>query len=396
MGAVTVGAAALASKTVAEAGRGVAPAAFDRFAAWNPLAARLGLLALLLLLIMSAIVPLQPPGGERINASTRMDGRPILGADEYDQDIALYEAATRKIEAGQNYYDFIVPEHRLRDYPVRPGLSVRLPTLAYIEAGLNILHLGVATSIALMLATVAAWWRRFGEEPGVGRLRRIATAMAFVGASLMLNRHYYSLHELWSGMLLMLAFGLHRAPTPRRPGRWLGAFACATLALFIREHALPFVLLMAATALWHRQWREASAWVALIVVFIAALALHLSLIAPHVLPSDPHGASWWAVRGLSGWLGNVVQSGNLRLLPHWLAGPLVILTTLGWAGWRTPAGTFGFLISVGYGLLFMVIGRWDNFYWGAMVAPMLTAGLAFAPRAVGSLIAAARLRTIAR
>jgi hypothetical protein len=98
------------------------------------------------------------------------------------------------------------------------------------------------------------------------------------------------------------------------------------------------------------------------------------------------------MRGLSGWLGNVVQSSNLRLLPDWLAGPLVILTTLGWAGWRTPAGTFGFLIAVGYGLAFLIAGRWDNFYWGAVVAPMLTAGLAFTPRALGSLWRAARLR----
>ncbi len=372
------------------------PATGDRFARWSPGPARLGLLAFLLLLVLSAIVPLQAPGGDQPNVATRSDGQPILGADEYDQDIALYEAAIRKIQAGENYYDFIVTQHRLRDYPVRPGLSVRLPTLAYIEAGLNTLHLGVAMSIAIMLGTVAAWWRRFGDEPGVGRLRKVATAMAFVGASLALNRHYYSLHELWAGMLLMLSFGLHRVATPQRRGRWIGALVCAGLALFIREHALPFVLLMGAMAAWRREWREAAAWAALVVAFLVALALHLSLVAPHVLPSDPSGASWWAFRGLSGWLGDVVQSSNLRLLPHWIAGPVVILTTLGWAGWRTAAGTFGFLISVGYGLLFMIVGRWDNFYWGAVVAPMLTAGLAFAPCAIGSLIEAARLRSIAR
>ncbi len=33
-----------------------------------------------------------------------------------------------------------------------------------------------------------------------------------VGASLMLNRHYYSLHELWAGMLLMLSFGRRLLP----------------------------------------------------------------------------------------------------------------------------------------------------------------------------------------
>jgi hypothetical protein len=349
-----------------------------------------------MLLVAAAFVPLERPGGERPNVTTRYDGKPVLGAEEYDQDIALYDAAIRKIQAGENYYDFIVPEHRLRDYPVRPGVAVRLPTLAYIEAGLNTLHLGIAMSIAIMLATIAAWWRRFGEEPGVGRLRRVATALVFVGASLALNRHYYSLHELWAGMLLMLSFGLHRTATPERPGRWVGAFACAALALFIREHSLPFVLLMGAMALWRREWREAGALAALVVVFAGLLAWHLSLITPQVLPSDPTGPSWWAFRGLSGWLGNVVESSNLRLLPHWIAGPLVILTTLGWAGWRTPAGTFGFLISVGYGLLFMIVGRWDNFYWGAMVAPMLTAGLAFAPRAIGSLLDRARANGIAR
>jgi hypothetical protein len=339
---------------------------------------------------------LQAPIGEGSHPSQHENGSPVLGAQEYDQDIALYEAVTRKVEAGQNYYDFIVPEHRLRDYPVRPGLSVRLPTLAYIEAALNRLHLGVAMSIALVVVTVAAWWRRFGEEPGVGRLRKVATAMAFVGASLALNPHYYPLHELWAGMLLMLSFGLHRSATSQSPSRWLGAFACAAVALFIREHSAPFVLLMGATAAWRREWREATAWAALVIAFAAVLTLHLSLIAPHILPTDPQGASWWAFRGLSGWLGNVVQSSNLRLLPHWVAGPIVILTTLGWAGWRTAAGTFGFLIAIGYGLLFMIVGRWDNFYWGAMVAPMLTAGFAFAPRALGSLLDAARGKAIAR
>lgn len=395
MGAVTVGSVALARDDARGTAHLPSPDT-ERFLRWSPLAARLGLLALLMLLIASAIVPLERPGGEMPNVTTRYDGKPVVGAEEYDQDIALYDAAIRKIQAGENYYDFIVPEHRLRDYPVRPGVTVRLPTLAYIEAALNTLHLGIPMSIAIMLATIAAWWRRFGEEPGVGRLHRVATAMVFVGASLALNRHYYSLHELWAGMLLMLSLGLHRDATSDRPARWVGALTCAALALFIREHSLPFVLLMGATALWRREWREVAAWVALVVVFATVLALHLSMIAPQVLPSDPLGPDWWAFRGLSGWLGNVAESSNLRLLPHWIAGPLVILTTLGWAGWRTPVGAFAFLISVGYGLLFMIVGRWDNFYWGAMVAPMLTAGLAFAPRAIASLLASARGKGIAR
>ncbi|MFC3213712.1 hypothetical protein [Novosphingobium panipatense] len=32
----------------------------------------------------------------------------------------------------------------------------------------------------------------------------------------------------------------------------------------------------------------------------------------------------------------------------------------------------------------MIAGRWDNFYWGAMIAPTLFVGLVFAPRAAAA------------
>ena len=96
-----------------------------------------------------------------------------------------------------------------------------------------------------------------------------------------------------------------------------------------------------------------------------------------------------ALRGLSGWLSNVVLSSNLRFLPHWLAGPVVLLSILGWAGWKRELGAFATLLYLGYGLTFMIVGRPDNFYWGAIVAPALFAGLAFTPRALGSLWRAA-------
>jgi len=61
----------------------------------------------------------------------------------------------------------------------------------------------------------------------------------------------------------------------------------------------------------------------------AGLAWHVAQIHPQVLPSDPQGPGWLALRGLSGWLANLVLSSNLRLLPHELAGPLVVLALLG-------------------------------------------------------------------
>ena len=365
----------------------------SRLAGLPPLVARIALAVLALLLAASAFVPVGRPAG----SEGSIEARQAAGATDggYDEDIALYEVAIERIRRGESYYDFIVPEQRARHYPVNPGLAVRLPTLAYIDAWLGSFGQMVA-AIALMLGVIAAWWRKFREDPALGRLPARATAMVAVAASLGLNRHFFPLHELWAGMLIALSFGLHRIGTRDRGGRWIGAFLAAALALAIREHTMPFVLLMAATALYYRNWREGAAWLALVVLFLAGLAWHLAIVAQDVLPGDPHSAPWLVLRGLPGWLANVVQSSNLRWLPHWLAGPAVVLMTFGWLGWNSRAGTFGFLLSAGYGAAFMLAGRWDNFYWGAMIAPAMFAGIVFAPRALGALVEAARLTGGAR
>lgn len=380
MGGIAVGADNLAH------GHGYAPRQpsvttapiWDRFAHWPRLRARLGLLALVAVLFAAVSVGVtarQPSILADISAAPSEKR-------ERDADLALYDRAIERIGLGENYYDFIVQEQRQRNYPVHPGLTVRLPTLAYINA-----YLGqpgqIAAAIALLAAVMLAWWRRLREEPGGDHRLPLTLALLYFGAALGLNRHFFVLHELWAGMLLALAFGLHR------PGRWGASLAVAALALAIREHALPFVLLMGAMAFWRRDWKEGAAWSALAAAFLAALAVHLHIIEAQVLPGDPPSYPWLVMRGLPGWLSNITLSSNLRFLPLWLAGPLIILAVTGWAGWRSAAGAFGTFLFLGYGLAFMLAGREGNFYWGAVIAPALFMGLAFAPRAVRSLVASA-------
>lgn len=354
----------------------------DRFAQWPRLPARLALLAFGLLLIASALVPITAGEQDIVtkNFVENLSGAEVIGAERpRDDDLALYDTVIERVGKGENYYTVAAEEHRRSDYPVTPGWAVRLPTLAYINMWLGPVGQMVA-AILLMLAVLKTWWTRLGEEASDPRTRRIGLALVFFGASLGLNRYYFVLHELWAGMLLALAFGLHR------PGRkWGAALAVTALALAIREHAFPFVLLMGALALWRRDWKEGAAWGALAGTFIAVLMVHHHYAALQVLPSDRPSPAWLELRGLSGWLSNVVLSSNMRFMPHWIGGPLVILALLGWAGWRTAAGVFGTLLYLGYGLAFMIAGRPDNFYWGAMVAPVMFLGLAFAPRALGSL-----------
>ena len=84
-----------------------------------------------------------------------------------------------------------------------------------------------------------------------------------------------------------------------------------------------------------------------------------------------------------GWTGNLVTSSLLRLVPGPLAASLALLPLLGWAGWRSAAGLTGFLLHLGYGVLFMLAGRANNFYWAMLMTPTWFVGLAFVPMALG-------------
>jgi hypothetical protein len=358
-------------------------AEWDRFAAWPRLRARLALAALAALLVLSALVPISRGLGRDFVPSLTAGGPPK--AKLRDDDLTVYDHVILRLQRGESYYPAVAAEHRLIGFPLTPGLAVRLPTLVWLYALIG--ERGEqALAVLLLVGVLMVWWRRLGQEPGAEERRLIAGALIAVNAVLVLNVYFYRLHELPAGMLLAMSLGMHR------PGKWFPAILPAAAALAIRELALPFVVLMAAMAVWRRDLREAAAWTLLAVVFAIGLAVHLHLVAEQVRPSDYVSNSWFALRGLSGWLEAMIYASNLRYLPHYLAGPLVILMLLGWAGWRSGAGSFGILMFLGYGVAFTVVGRDENYYWGMMITPTLGLGLAFAPMAATSLMRAAIAR----
>jgi hypothetical protein len=359
---------------------GAEGAPWNRFAAWPRMRARVVLGLVAVLLVLSAVVPISRGLGPDFVPSIGSGGPPK--AKLRDDDLTVYDHVIVRLQKGESYYPAAAAEHRLIGFPLTPGLAVRLPTLVWLyaligEQGERIL------AVLLLAGVLIVWWRRLGQEPGADERRLLCWALIAVNAVLVLNVYFYRLHELPAGMLLAISFGLHR------PGKWFPAILPAAAALAIRELALPFVVLMAAMAVWRRDVREASAWTVLAIVFAIGLAVHLHLVAEQVRPGDYVSQSWFAMRGLSGWLEAMIFASNLRYLPSFLAGPLVILMLLGWAGWRSAAGTFGVLMFLGYGLAFTVAGRDENYYWGMMIAPTLALGLAFAPMAARGLFEAA-------
>ncbi len=62
------------------------------------------------------------------------------------------------------------------------------------------------------------------------------------------------------------------------------------------------------------------------------------------------------------------------------------LAMLGFAGWNTSTGVRAGLTASAFVILFAFIGQPFNQYWGSMIAPLLTLGVAQAPLAIGDLI----------
>jgi hypothetical protein len=65
--------------------------------------------------------------------------------------------------------------------------------------------------------------------------------------------------------------------------------------------------------------------------------------------------------------------------PIWLNAILLPLAVLSLWGWQGNIGTRAALTISIYVLVFIVIGRNDNYYWGFMYAPMMAVGLVYSP-----------------
>lgn len=306
-----------------------------------------------------------------------------VAAPKANEDLTLYRAIVGRVAAGENYYRAAAEELRAGNYPLKPFVAFRLPTLAVIAAWLG-RPIMIALQLALFTAMVWAWWVRLdGQFDDNGR--RISGAMlAAAGVAAAFSGRYVDLHEVWAGTLIALSLALHR------PGRWGWSAVAGALALAIRELALPYALLMGAMALFRRSWREFGAWAGISILFGLVLAWHASEVAKVVLPSDPASPGWASLGGWTGFLRTFHLAGPLRWLPAAVAAPVIVLALFGWASWKSRTGLAATLFYAGYAVAFMLFGRSNNFYWGLMVAPAFLVGLAFVPRAYSDLASAIR------
>jgi hypothetical protein len=336
------------------------------------------LLAVVLTLSTLAGPPLKPPP-----PSSAATG----GAGYTDRE--LYREIVRKVAAGQDYYAAAAATQRAHGYPTAPPWAFREPAETWLLA---LLGSEAARWGALLLAAAAAvvLMRGAAEQATRSPWRRVAVAVLFgVGLALVAAPAAAYLHETWAAVFIGLSLACWRPGGRGREGRWRLSVAFGLLACLVREIALPYLLVMAAFALVERRRAEGLGWTAALAVLAAALAVHFALAARQHLPGDGVSPGW--IR-FGGWPFAVLAARRnilLALLPPPLASLALLAGLLGLASVRSPwtariAGTLGAFL-----LLFTAVGRPDNYYWGALIAPLAAMGLAFAPEAARDLVRAA-------
>jgi hypothetical protein len=302
---------------------------------------------------------------------------------ERDPDLHLYRTINDRVAVGEGYYQVAAEEQRSQGYPLRPFITFRLPSLALMNAVLG--SAGMTLLIwTLIMSVIGAWWQRL--EGAFADPNRRIVAILLLGSGLLLpaRAELIVVHDIWAGLLLALSFGLHRED------RWKLSLCAALLAVMIRETSLPFVLLMGAAALWRRHYRESLGWGLVVLLFAGAMTLHAQSVAAVVTPADPSSQGWASFAGWPFFIFTFEQTTALRATPGWVSAILIPLAMLGWASWRTLAGCIGTLLIAGYAIIFMALGRPENFYWGLAIAPLFLVGLAFVPIAIPDLMSALR------
>jgi len=342
---------------------------FDHWPRW----AALVLLALALLLIGHGALQQRTA----INAET---GAPEMG-HRGGSDQRLYGRVVAEVSAGADYYAAAAATQRDLGFPLKPFVTMRLPTLAWLLAALPG-WLALTLLYGLMAASVAAWRHRLRDAFASPSGPTIAALG--LGAGLMIGSPpaMVVFHEVWAAALIALALALWR------PQRWLASAIILALAILIRETALPVVLLLGTLAAGRRRWREVAGWAAVTAMSLTALAFHAGAVAAVVSAADPASPSW---AGFGGWrfaLTAIQLTGPFAPMPYWVTAIAVPLSIIGWLGWRDPAGLRVAGVLTGYLLAFTVLGRPDNFYWGLLIAPLVLPGAILAPAALRALMRA--------
>jgi hypothetical protein len=302
-------------------------------------------------------------------------------------DTILYKKVLTDIEHGQGYYDAAGAEHRRLHFPTSPPEVFRLPTLAWILAALHFYMLQFGVLLALYGVVIVLFYRELLAARLSFAGRMISVAVMATGLSVIGLRDVLYWHEVWAALLMALSLLVYRT------SRWWPAVLFGLTACLIREIAMPYLLVMAAFALYEKQWRQCAAWLGAVILAAVAFTVHIHMAAGLHMPGDFVSPGWL---GLGGW-DFAIATAKWNVFLHELPYPLIALAlclgVIGLAGAQDGRARRAAVIVAGYLTGFLVVGRPDNYYWGVLYAPLLPAGFLLAPAALRDLFRKAFAQT---
>lgn len=323
------------------------------------------MLALLLLVSFTAIVSPGPPPVQKVTSGgiAKIDDR---------ADVLFYQSVVAGLRGGGDYYQVAADQQRASGYPMRPFVTMRLPTLAVVQAALPD-WATIALLYALVAAVLYAWLLRF--RPMFARTPPLIIALVLVGCGSLVyvRADLAPFHEIWAGLLIALSLALWQ------PDKWLAAVAIGACAMLIRETAALYAIVMLGMAVVSDRRREAIAWfvaLSLLAIVVAAHAYAWGLVAR---ADDPTGPGWSGLLGFGFFVKTMTLLTALDAFPLAIGAPLVILALFGWAVLPDAIGLRALAVFGAYALLIALFCRTDTYYWGLLIAPAILAGLAFVP-----------------
>ncbi len=368
----------------------------------SPRDARLVLAAFALLAVVGSLASFGRGSLPRRSADHAAVVRQV-SPDGTAPDLALYRQIIADVRYGRGYYEAAAERIPQFGFPTASPLNWRLPTYAWILSRLPteawIQGVLLAIGAAGLILTFRVEWlnRSSAPDTACGAKCRVgarlagpllATLLMFGVVRWGLDGPAYLAQEVWAGTLIVLSLAAH-ALGSRMPGWRVVAVAAGTLALLLRELALPYCLVAGGVALAGRRWREAAGWIAGIGAFAVLVIYHVALVHAH----QPAGAAAGGA-GLAQWLrfgGLDFVLLTLRMNSLLFAASAVVLwlyllgSLVGLSQSANETSRVACLAAVFYVAAFAVVGRTENFYWGLLLAPLLPSGLAAAPAALQKL-----------
>jgi hypothetical protein len=289
-------------------------------------------------------------------------------------DPEVYDRILDRLAGGESYYVVVGDELRSNGYATREIFNWRTPvlwrTLATVHPRVRRILL---TTLAGLFAVAAV-----AVTGRVSRAAWVVTATTAIGVAVLMSAPgAVAMGEAWAGCLIGLSICAYA-----RGKSWTG-FGLGLVAMFVRELVAPFAVLAALIAAARRRWLEAGAWLVGGVVYAAYYTFHLLHILAERSPTDPPGASSWVAFGGLTFLLSAVQWNALLFFAPWpVVCACLALIVAGVLNPRCP--THARWTAAAYALLFLVIGKHFDRYWGYLTWPAWSLACGFgADRIVG-------------